>query len=393
MSLFTILVPLAVASSSVSTPPPPPRVVLPVPAISGDIRRNSDPLVLKLEQRSLICGGQPVTPLLSQEPDPAVLNGRVARRYHQADLKVRFLMLEFDINDLGQAVNIRSEVIPEKGALLAIWLPDAIPVLATWQFAKNQPREACQLQLALNTNTVADTDMATLIKLRALKLTSDKTARRQIARRIISPDATCLKKPRPRFLVRNSPDYLALSSNPGAINYVALVHDIDAEGRVINIRNSGNSGHAELNQAAEQSLVSNQYATSRDPARTGCPRYYKMSPKKTVTYAKPEEETAPAETCKGLPEDWIKKPDVEYPKNFLRRSIEGWAEIQFDVAPWGQVGNVSVLRAEPSTTIGDGAKRAIQVARKAASERGYTGCIEMVRFEMKKNEPDTKVSD
>lgn len=54
--------------------------------------------------------------------------------------------------------------------------------------------------------------------------------------------------------------------------------------------------------------------------------------------------------------------------------------IAFDVAPWGQTGNVRVLAAEPAAEFGDAAQQIIRGAVKPPSPTGYTGCVERVRY-------------
>jgi TonB family protein len=69
-----------------------------------------------------------------------------------------------------------------------------------------------------------------------------------------------------------------------------------------------------------------------------------------------------------------------FPENFRRRSIEGWAVIRYDVAPWGQTGNVRVAEAQPAAGFGDAARSIVQLSTRRPSAYGYTGCLELVRF-------------
>ena len=73
-------------------------------------------------------------------------------------------------------------------------------------------------------------------------------------------------------------------------------------------------------------------------------------------------------------------PALVFPEPFRRRSIEGWAIVRYDVAPWGETGNVSAVAAEPASAFGQEAVRIVQQARLAPSPQGYSGCLDLVRF-------------
>ena len=66
----------------------------------------------------------------------------------------------------------------------------------------------------------------------------------------------------------------------------------------------------------------------------------------------------------------------------MRRRIEGWAVVRYDAAPWGEIGNVTVLAAQPSADFGTQAQVVLRSAKVAPSESGFTGCVERVRFVM-----------
>jgi hypothetical protein len=50
------------------------------------------------------------------------------------------------------------------------------------------------------------------------------------------------------------------------------------------------------------------------------------------------------------------------------------------VAPWGEIGNVRVLAAQPAAAFGLAAERGLRGARLAPGKQGLTGCIDTVRF-------------
>jgi outer membrane biosynthesis protein TonB len=75
-------------------------------------------------------------------------------------------------------------------------------------------------------------------------------------------------------------------------------------------------------------------------------------------------------------------PTLRFPQGFQERSIEGWAIIGYDIAPWGATGNVRVLAAEPTDMFGEEARSIVTGARQAASQAGRSGCVDIVRFVM-----------
>lgn len=62
--------------------------------------------------------------------------------------------------------------------------------------------------------------------------------------------------------------------------------------------------------------------------------------------------------------------------------------MSYDVAPWGEIGNVKVLAAQPSEDFGGQAVRMMQNAEVKTSGRGMTGCVDRVRFAMDSPRPE-----
>ncbi len=56
--------------------------------------------------------------------------------------------------------------------------------------------------------------------------------------------------------------------------------------------------------------------------------------------------------------------------------------IGYDVAPWGQTGNWSVIASEPSADFGQAALNAVRLAVKGESPQGASGCLTLVRFKI-----------
>ena len=56
--------------------------------------------------------------------------------------------------------------------------------------------------------------------------------------------------------------------------------------------------------------------------------------------------------------------------------------VAYDVAPWGEPGNIRVLASEPAEAFGTQAGNVIRTARLAPTQAGHTGCVDRVRFVM-----------
>lgn len=83
---------------------------------------------------------------------------------------------------------------------------------------------------------------------------------------------------------------------------------------------------------------------------------------------------------------WTTGPSLVFPSAFLNRRVEGWAIVAFDVAPWGDVGNLRVLASEPAADFGTQAVALLRNGKKASGGQGHTGCVEKVRFAVSRND-------
>lgn len=80
----------------------------------------------------------------------------------------------------------------------------------------------------------------------------------------------------------------------------------------------------------------------------------------------------------------------EYPVRAANRGIEGFVDVQFDVAPSGATQNVSVIHAEPERIFNRAAMRAVkkwkfQPAEKNGKAILYTGMVQRITFEMSRS--------
>lgn len=198
--------------------------------------------------------------------------------------------------------------------------------------------------------------------------------------RILSPETPCLAAPRPAPLIRVLPDFRNVPATAGVKDWTMIGYDQDAEGRPVGVRRITGTGNAALDRASVTAMKRSRFTGE---ARTGCLYPFWRSAGKMAAPEMPEPEPMrPAMSTCPDHGAWATKPVLSYPEAFRRRSIEGWAVIAFDVAPWGETGNVRVLASEPAAEFGERAVQVIRSARKPSSTTGRVGCIDRVRFVM-----------
>ncbi|MEO0700334.1 MAG: energy transducer TonB, partial [Pseudomonadota bacterium] len=79
---------------------------------------------------------------------------------------------------------------------------------------------------------------------------------------------------------------------------------------------------------------------------------------------------------------WAVEPRLNYPRDYQRRGIEGWVTFRYDVAPWGKIGNVEVIDAQPAMDLVRYAQPVLTSAEYKPSKSGLSGCIERVVFKL-----------
>jgi TonB family protein len=197
-------------------------------------------------------------------------------------------------------------------------------------------------------------------------------------KRMASAGSTCLDTPRPAPLLRAFPDFDALPGTAGVRDWSMVGYDLDAKGRPANVRIVEGTGNRALDAASVEALHGSRFTGG---ARTGClyPFWRKAAPMPAP--ASPDRTSLRPEGANCLGDrPWAVKPRLFYPTAYRQRAIEGWAAVAYDVAPWGDTGNIRVLASEPAAAFGQQATQIIRAARKAPSPNGATGCVEMVRF-------------
>jgi TonB family protein len=201
----------------------------------------------------------------------------------------------------------------------------------------------------------------------------------------------CREDPRPSTLLRAYPDFSKVAATPGVRDWSLVSYDTDAEGRPINARTVQGTGNAELDAAAIDAVRASRFTGG---ARTGCfYPYWRSAGKFAAPQTPAEGQLRPANATCPAKLEWTARPKTSYPPAYRKRAIEGWAIVTFDTAPWGEVGNVKVLDAQPAADFGQRAILIVRSGRVAPSAEGASGCIETVRFAMSAQNTQTEEGD
>lgn len=342
MAIASLALFLTAATTSVVPPPPQQRLAQ---WKAGPVR----------------CGGTVIDPvrLVRSRPELA-----------WAEVPLKMTTLRFRIDASGRPLSIKRE----GGGDYIPFGSDLIPAFAASQFASGSPRNDCAIDFTIELAPLAMADRTDLMAY-SLDQSSGQLPPEGWDR-ITPPDTDCRRRPHPAELLRAYPDFEKLPGTPGERQWSMTGYDLDKKGRPINVQTVAGTGDAALDAASRKAVAKSRFVAG---ARTGCMYPYWRGPLRIAAPPAPSEDSfGPTPHCPAAP--WVQQPRMNYPQPWNRRSIEGWAVVQFDVAPWGEVGNTRVLASEPAEDFGREAMQVVRTARRAPSTTGASGCIERVRF-------------
>ncbi|KQM87595.1 hypothetical protein ASE67_07860 [Sphingomonas sp. Leaf23] len=306
------------------------------------------------------CGDIAVDPVHLSAVPPAL-------RWGAGD--VRPVTLRFRIDASGRPLSIRTD-----GASYVPNSEEIAPTLAASTFAPGTPRTDCRVDYQQQMLPLAKADPADLMAY-SLAPTNGPLPREGWER--ISPaDSDCLRQPRPAALLRAYPDFRKVAGRPGERQWSMTSYDLDKKGRPVAVRTIGGTADPTLDTAARKAAAGSRFV---DGKRRGCFYPYWRDALRLAAPPVPDEaQFGATPLCPAA--GWAHPPRLTYPPAWNRRRIEGWAVVQFDVAPWGEIGNTRVLASEPAEAFGQQAMQVVRSARRPASPTGASGCIERVRF-------------
>lgn len=279
----------------------------------------------------------------------------------------------FRIDASGRPLSIARD-----GSGYVIQAEDIAPSLAASRFSAGAARGDCAITYTARLSPMATAPVADLI---AYSITPTMGALPRAGWERIRPAATgCGIYPRPQALMRAFPDFRALPATPGVRNWSMVGYDLDARGRPVRVRTVEGTRNAALDTAAVKAVAASRFTPG---ARAGCLYPYRRNPGTIAAPPLPNRIGALATSDHCPAGEWTYRPTPNYPSAWHRRAIEGWAVVAFDVAPWGDIGNVRVVASEPAADFGTAAMQLLRGARKPVSTTGHSGCIERVRFVMR----------
>lgn len=292
--------------------------------------------------------------------------------YRAAAGRERHLTLMFDIDADGRPVSISNDdnrLGPSS---------DVAPALAASRFEAHA-RRGCKVTYAMS---VEPLDSVALPELVSYTLNPDAMRLPQAAWQRIAGQGDCAQEPRPRPLLRAYPDFSEVEASPGARDWTLVGYDTDAGGRPRAIHAIMGTGNTQLTKAAQKAVAQSRFTGG---ARSHCTYPYWRAPAVLPAPAMPDGDAFP--TSAGCPAEveWETPPRPRFPAAYERRRIEGWAIVAYDIAPWGALGNLKVLAAQPADDFGQQALTMMRHAKAKAGGEGASGCIQRLRFAMAKD--------
>ncbi len=356
---LAVLMTLSATMLVASTPPPPP--------IMDGSGNPASRVVLSLMPGEVRCGGIVETPALMRRPQIAL--GWPSPRI-EADTVISY---DFRIDAAGRPLSISSD---RQG--FTPYSEDIGPSLAASRFRPGSERTGCRISYALRATTIAQTPVEDLV---AYTMTPQHGPLPRNGWDRIRPDgATCVTDPRSAPLLRAFPDFDKLAATPGVRDWTMVRYDIDAKGRPVKVQVAYTTRNTALDAASVKAVEASRFTQG---PRTGCMYPYWRAPARLEAPASPDPKSlqSAAARCDGSGE-WAKMPPLLYPQPYRKHSIEGWAIVAFDLAPWGEPGNIRTLAAEPAADFGKQAEQMLRMARAAPSHVGKSGCVQKIRFVM-----------
>lgn len=362
----------ALAAPAFALPPPPPPQIDVMPATAP----GKMPLLAWNASDAVCAAGAAITPADFVSPDPQL-------HFLRTPPGPDTVTIRFSIDADGRPFGITAQSDPRS----RFHMRDLMPSLRASRFAVSSPQTGCSITYTPQTITIDEASLETLARFgvaQRLRMPKEVWTR-------ISP-GNCNDSPRLAPLVRAYPDFRTLTRQQGTRQWTYVSYDIDAEGVPINLATPLSSGYGALDAEARAAAAAGRYAGG---PRTGCLQAWWTGAETIPAPPMPPEEKS-NQACESK-DRWEKEPRLVFPSNYQQRAIEGWAVLRFDVAPWGEIGAIEVLDAQPSSEFGEAAVNVVKNAKFKPLESGLKGCIDRVVFRIRpapdQNAPDPDGSD
>ncbi len=357
--------------------PPPPPVIHVVEGETG--AAGGDYGIVLWSAGAVRCGGKTVTPRRLETPEPSgVWLGANGRAPSGA------ITLSFAIDPTGRPLGIRREANAAPDGSAYGDSSDLEPALAVSTFPAGAAQQGCQIAYSQKTVTPYQATPSQMVE--ALAGPSARIVSGPVRKLLTEAGSTCMEvAPRPRVLYY--PAFDTIPGDPGHRGTIAYRYDVDDEGVPTNVRQIHNGASDAAAAAAGDAIRQSRFAPH---AKKGCLFITTHLPEAMLEApAAPEiEGLRPGDaTCPSPLKDILHVGVVPFPEPFRRRSVLGWAIVRFDIAPWGEIGSVKALAAEPAAGFGAQAEGVVRAARADASKSGYSGCVTRVIFKLDSDRP------
>ena len=293
------------------------------------------------------------------------------------------ITLNFAVDGTGRTLSI------QRGSEgMAMYYPEVEAAVAASHFSAGAPRTGCRVTYTPTVKTIAEADIADLAAYSVLSI-SGPLPREGWQR--LTQIGNCGDDPRPQPLSRSFPAFDDIPATAGARDWALVGYDTDAQGVPTNVRIRHTSGNAALDAASINAVAASRFTGG---ARTECSYPYWRRELRLAAPDAPDGETLrPANGNCPYSAPWATEPTVRYPQSFLRRQIEGWAIITFDIEPGGRVSNTRIAAAQPAEAFGRAAIGIMQSGRGEASEKTVTGCVQRISFRISSDNVTPNVDD
>jgi TonB family protein len=258
-----------------------------------------------------------------------------------------------------------------------------IAALAAWRFEAGAPASGCRASIVSHRIPLAEASRATLFEIIAFERRSAPV----LVRETVSKAGDCGIGPHRQPKTIGYPDLRRFNDRDLNPAWAAAVYDIDAGGTPRNVRIEVQGGDPALADVAASAIAESRFQPGR-PVKA-CYGTFAATPRDTPAPPRPDIASfeRPGDKCDVAKEALNLPAFKNYPRPYAARKVAGWAYLRFDVAPWGQIGNIQVLASQPSAAFGDAAQSLLWSAKPKAPPEGYRGCLVPVIYAIPDPEP------
>lgn len=353
---------LAMIASMLVASAPPPIVAVPSapPPIST---QSSGPANMALWMPGTVtCAG-------GVDPAPIALRRPYSTLVWRQGTATKPITLSFAIDGTGRPMSIQRTG----------WQPIAredrsAPALAASRFAPGPARAGCTITY---TPDIQPLDVVPLAEIASYVVTRQLPTLPRAAFDRLRAGDECRTGRDTQPLVTAHPEYAAIPATPGVRDWTMVGFGLDSEGRPVDVTTVTGTGNEALDAAAVKAVAASRFNRGAD--RKGCTVPFWRHPAVLPSHEMPPKEEPKAGPCSDS--EWARAPRLVYPPAYNARAIEGWATVSYDVAPWGEIGNVKVIEAQPSEDFGTAASSMLMSASKKPGP-GAQGCTTRVVYRM-----------